>query len=122
MSHTLSKACRIGYSPGMELISPQTIEDVSTDEQLEPPYHLILLDDDSHTYQYVILMLGAVFGYGPEKGLAMACMVDANGQAILLTGSKDVATDKQRAIHEFGADPLMENCVGSMSAVVEAAD
>lgn len=111
-----------GYSRGMDSASPQVIEDTSTEEELEPPYHVILLDDDSHTYQYVILMLGAVFGYGPEKGFAMACMVDNEGRAIVLTSSKEQATDKQRAIHEFGADPLMENCKGSMSAVVEAAD
>jgi ATP-dependent Clp protease adaptor protein ClpS len=106
----------------MESASPQIVEDTSTDEELEPPYHVILLDDDSHTYQYVILMLGAVFGYGPEKGFAMACMVDNDGRAIVLTSSKEQATDRQRAIHEFGADPLMENCAGSMSAIVEAAD
>ncbi len=49
-------------------------------------------------------------------------IVDNDGRAIVLTASKERAMDKQRAIHQFGADPLMENCLGSMSAVVEAAD
>ena len=105
----------------MDSASPQIIEETSTDEELAPPFHVVLLDDDSHTYQYVILMLGAVFGYGPEKGFAMACMVDNDGRAIVLTTSKETAMEKQDAIHDFGADPLMENCVGSMSAIVEAA-
>lgn len=121
MSDALSKGWPLRYSSVMDSAFPQITEDTSTDEALEPPFHLILLDDDSHTYQYVIMMLGAVFGYGPEKGFAMACMVDSYGQVIVLTTSKEQAMDKQRAIHEFGADPLMENCAGSMSAVVEAA-
>jgi len=33
-----------------------------------PPYNVILLDDDDHSYEYVILMLKKVFGYPIEKG------------------------------------------------------
>ncbi|MFN0148278.1 MAG: ATP-dependent Clp protease adaptor ClpS [Dehalococcoidia bacterium] len=101
-------------SPGTRIIE-------ETDERLEPPFHLILLDDDHHTYQYVILMLGKVFGYGPEKAFAMACAVDSQGQAILMTGSHDEAERKQNQVHSFGADPLMPQSMGSMSAVIEPA-
>jgi ATP-dependent Clp protease adaptor protein ClpS len=101
-------------SPGTRIIE-------KTDEQIEPPYHLILLDDDYHTYQYVILMLGKIFGYGPEKAFAMACAVDAQGQAILMTASHAEAERKQEQVHSFGADPLMPESKGSMSAVIEPA-
>ena len=87
----------------------------------EPPYHLILLDDDSHTYQYVIKMLGAIFGYGPEKSYAIACVVDSQGEAIIFTGSYDEALLKQEKVHAYGADPLMRESAGSMSAVIEPA-
>lgn len=92
-----------------------------TDSALEPPYHLILLDDQHHTYQYVILMLGDLFGYPVEKAFAIACVVDSQGQAILMTGSKDEVSRKQDQIHAYGADPWMEHCQGSMSAVIEPA-
>ena len=103
------------------LTLPGTREKTSTGETFEPLYHLILLDDDSHTYQYVIAMLAAIFGYSVEKGYAIACIVDSEGQAILMTGSKDEVTLKQEQVHAFGPDPLMPNCKGSMSAVVEPA-
>ena len=103
-----------GTRPGIEITG-------DTDEQLDPPFHLILLDDDEHTYQYVIHMLGEVFGYSKEKGFAIACMVDANGQAILLTGGHDEVERKQHQVHSFGADPLMAVSKGSMSAVIEPA-
>lgn len=101
------------------LPSPGTrvIEDTSTD--YEPLYHLILLDDDDHTYEYVILMLGQVFSYSREKAFAIACVVDSQGCATVMTGSKDEMTLKQEAIHAFGADPMLTRCKGSMSAVVE---
>jgi ATP-dependent Clp protease adaptor protein ClpS len=101
-------------SPGTRVL-----EDVDTDANLEPPYHLILLDDQHHTYQYVIRMLADLFGYGPEKGFSIACVVDSQGQAIVLTAGKEEVTRKQEQIHAYGADPLMEVSAGSMSAIIE---
>ncbi len=88
---------------------------------MEPPYHLILLDDNEHTYQYVVHMLGSIFGYNHQKAFAMACVVDAQGQAILMTASHDEVQLKQEAVHAFGADPLMPECKGSMTAIIEPA-
>lgn len=101
-------------SPGTKILE-------DTDEQIEPPYHLILLDDDYHTYQYVVEMLNAIFGYSRDKGFAIACMVDSEGKAIVLTGPKGDCELKQQLIHSYGADPRMETSVGSMSAVLEPA-
>tara|TARA_Y100000590_G_scaffold303009_1_gene341640 strand:+ start:158 stop:481 length:324 start_codon:yes stop_codon:yes gene_type:complete len=100
---------------------PAIVEQPDTEEELERPYHLILLDDDSHTYQYVIRMLGAIFGYSREKALGIASVVDSQGQAILMTGPKDECLLKQEQIHAYGPDPLMEISQGSMSAVIEPA-
>jgi len=100
--------------------STRILED--TDQQLEKPCQLILLDDDHHTYQYVIAMLAAVFGYSTEKGFAIACVVDSQGQAILMTGSRDEVELKQQLVHAFGPDPLMEQSAGSMTAIIEQLD
>ena len=35
----------------------------------QPPYNVVLLDDDDHTYEYVIQMLGKLFRPGLEKAL-----------------------------------------------------
>ncbi|MCC6385884.1 MAG: ATP-dependent Clp protease adaptor ClpS [Dehalococcoidia bacterium] len=97
----------------------EILEDTSTN--LDPPFHLVLLDDDDHTYNYVIRMLGAVFGYSKDKSFAIACMVDSEGRAIVMTGSKDEVERKQNQIHSFGADPQMAQSKGSMSAIIEPA-
>lgn len=85
-------------------------------------YHVILLDDDEHSYAYVIVMLGDLFGYSREKAFQMAEEVDTTGRVIVWTGSREVAELKQEQIHAYPADPLIAHCQGAMTAVLEAAD
>ena len=67
-------------------------------------------------------MLGSVFGYAPEKGFAIACVVDQDGRAILMTAGLEEVKLKQDQIHAYGADPAMPQSKGSMSAVIEPAN
>lgn len=86
-----------------------------------PPYNVILLNDDDHSYDYVVLMLNKIFGHPPEKGLKMALEVDKTGRVVVATENLEVAELKRDQIHDFGPDPLIPRCKGSMSAVVEPA-
>lgn len=86
-----------------------------------PPYNVVLLDDNDHSYEYVIRMLGAVFGHPPEKAYEMAREVDATGQVIVATTNLEQAELKREQIQSFGPDPLIPRCKGSMSAEVEPA-
>src|SRR4051794_19687489 len=88
----------------------------------QPPYNVVLLNDDDHTYEYVITMLQQLFGYPREKGYQLAREVDTTGRVIVLTTTKEHAELKRDQIHAFGADPLSSRkCDGSMSAVIEPA-
>jgi ATP-dependent Clp protease adaptor protein ClpS len=88
----------------------------------QPPYNVVLLDDDYHTFEYVITMLQQLFGYPREKGYQMALEVHTTGRVIVLTTTKEHAELKRDQIHAFGPDPLASReCLGSMSAVIEPA-
>src|SRR6516165_1939964 len=88
----------------------------------QPPYNVVLLDDDDHTFDYVIAMLQQLFGYPREKGYQMALEVHTTGRVIVLTTSKEHAELKRDQIHAFGPDPYSSReCKGSMSAVIEPA-
>src|SRR5436190_16657532 len=88
----------------------------------QPPYNVVLLDDDDHTFQYVITMLQQLFGYPHEKGYQMALEVHTNGRCIVLTTTREHAELKRDQIHAFGPDPWSsKDCKGSMSAVIEPA-
>jgi ATP-dependent Clp protease adaptor protein ClpS len=95
-----------------------------TDEKLryQPPYHVILLNDDDHSYEYVIFMLKELFGHPLEKGFELAKQVDKEGRAIVLTTTREHAELKQDQIHAYGPDPTIERCKGSMSAMIEPAE
>ena len=86
-----------------------------------PPYNVILLDDDDHSYEYVILMLKKVFGYPIEKGFEMAQEVDSTGRVVVATTNLEQAELKRDQIQAFGPDPLIPRCRGSMSATIEPA-
>ena len=86
-----------------------------------PPYNVVLLNDDDHSYDYVVLMLNKIFGHPPEKGFKMALEVDKTGRVVVATENLEVAELKRDQIHAFGPDPLIPRCKGSMSATVEPA-
>jgi len=86
-----------------------------------PPYNVVLLDDDDHSYDYVILMLKKIFGHSLQKAYEMAAKVDAAGRVIVMTTNMELAELKRDQIQAFGPDPLIPRCKGSMSATVEPA-
>ena len=90
--------------------------------ELAPRWHVVLLDDDEHTYAYVIEMLGAVFGHSRATAYGMAEEVDKTGRVIVWTGAREVAEFKQERIHAYGADARIPASRGAMSAVLEPAD
>jgi ATP-dependent Clp protease adaptor protein ClpS len=100
------------------------LPEVEQEEQTkrQPPYHVILLNDDDHTFDYVIRMLKQLFGYPDEKGYLMAYEVHTKGRVIVCTTSLERAELKRDQIHAFGPDPLLARCKGSMSAMIEAAE
>ncbi len=85
----------------------------------QPPYNVILLDDDDHSFEYVIHMLKVLFGHPPEKGYRMALEVDTTGRVIVATTHLEQAELKRDQIQTFGPDPLIPRCKGSMSAIIE---
>ena len=105
----------------MPVILPERTELIEPEAALEPLLHLILLNDNDHSYAYVVELLGHVLGYGREKAFALACVVDSQGRAIVETAGREQVTRHQRRIHSYGADPRIPHCKGSMSAIVEPA-
>jgi len=90
-------------------------------EQQVPLYNVVLLDDDDHTYEYVIEMLGKLFAYSPSDAWNHAVEVDSTGRTVVLTCELPQAEFGRDQIHAYGADWRMERSKGSMSAIVEPA-
>lgn len=100
---------------------PVPVVDPKSKPRLQPRYHVILLDDEDHTYDYVIEMLTKLFGHPVEKALKMAEEVDATGRVIVDTTTFERAELKRDQIHGYGADFRIQRCKGSMQAAIEPA-
>lgn len=85
----------------------------------QPRYHVILWNDDDHTYDYVVEMMQKLFGHPLERGFQIATQVDKLGKSTVLTTTREHAELKRDQIHAFGKDKRLSRCKGSMSATIE---
>ncbi len=107
-----------GGKPGTQVLPAPTLPK----EKKAPLYHVILHNDETHTYNYVIAMLVQLFGKDPERAFQHAREVDTTGVTIVDTTTLERAELKRDQIRAYGRDPLLETSTGSMSASIEPAD
>jgi ATP-dependent Clp protease adaptor protein ClpS len=100
-------------------VSPQT--EVVERDQLAPLYRVVLLDDNDHTYDYVIEMLQKVFIFTLEQAYRHAEEVDRCGRTVLITCELREAEYARDQIHSYGPAWRLPRSKGPMSAVVEPA-
>ncbi|MGO9109576.1 MAG: ATP-dependent Clp protease adaptor ClpS [Thermoguttaceae bacterium] len=70
----------------------------------QPPYAVVLLNDDEHTFQYVIETLSKVFGYPLEKCFALTEQVHRQGRGVVWSGARELAELKRDQIRSAGPD------------------
>src|SRR5258708_14392221 len=88
------------------------------DDERVPLYNVVLLDDDEHSYEYVIEMLQKLFAMSAEQGFQHAREVDTTGRTIVMTCELPEAEFGKEQIHASGSDPRIQHPTGSMSAIV----
>lgn len=100
-------------------ISPDT--EIVEKERLVPLYRVVLLDDNDHTYDYVVEMLQKIFVFSLEEAYRHAEEVDRAGRTVLITCELPQAEFARDQIQSYGPDVRLPRSQGSMSAVVEPA-
>jgi ATP-dependent Clp protease adaptor protein ClpS len=64
-------------------VTPDVMEERR--EKFVPLYHVVLLDDDDHTYDYVVEMLQQLFMLSEAQAFRHAVEVDTNGRTVVIT-------------------------------------
>ena len=100
--------------------TPPQLEKETT-SSLTPLYSVVLLDDDEHTYEYVVDMLQKLFLASRDDAYRHAVEVDTMGRTVVITCELAEAEFGRDQIHAFGPDWRMPNCKGPMKAIVEPA-
>lgn len=100
----------------------KNISELKESLRIARQYNVVLLDDNDHTYDYVIEMLMKIFGHGRTRAFEMACTVDLMGRVVVFSSTKKVAQEKQNQILSYGPDWRLSRSNGSMKAVIEPAE
>jgi len=101
------------------ILEPTIAEGTSTKK--EKLYHVIILNDEEHTIDYVVEMLQAVVRLSAAAALACTMEADSSGSSIVYTCGLEEAESKRDLIHAYGPDWRMPNSRGSVAALVEPA-
>lgn len=70
----------------------------------QPLYNVIVLNDDLHTFDYVIDALCRICGHSKDEAYRLAVEIDGKGLAAVWTGAMEVAELKRDQIIGFGID------------------
>ncbi len=105
----------------MSTAAPTPSLESSEIEELTPLWNVVLLDDDEHTYDYVIEMLVRLFFKTVDEAYKHAVEVDTVSRTIVMTCDRPAAEFARDQIHGYGPDWRMPKCKGSMSSVLEPA-
>jgi ATP-dependent Clp protease adaptor protein ClpS len=104
---------------GQTITTPRI--EISGEVARTPLYRVVLLDDDDHTYDYVIEMLQKIFIFTSEQALSHAQEVDSMGRTVLITCELPQAEFARDQVQSYGRDWRLPRSKGSMSAIVEPA-
>ena len=100
----------------------EPLQELERKVDVMPRWNVVLLNDDDHTYEYVVEMLVRLFGHSIQRAFAMAVEVDTEGRVIVDTTTRERAELKQEQIHAYGRDHRLSRSTGSMSALIEPTD
>ena len=90
-------------------------------KELEKLYHVIILNDDEHSFDYVIEMLQSIFHFSYATALHHTIEADTTGHSIVWTCGLSEAEKKRDQIHAYGPDWRMPRSRGSVTALIEPA-
>jgi ATP-dependent Clp protease adaptor protein ClpS len=87
-----------------------------------PKYHVVLWNDDDHSYEYVIEMMIKLFSHSAAQAYEIAWQVDKVGKAVTCTVHKELAELRCEQIKTYGPDVYVKSARQvSMRATIEEA-
>src|SRR6266567_8997952 len=98
---------------GKSAVSSET--EILNRGDLTPLYRVVLLDDNDHTYDYVIEMLQKIFIFTVDQAYRHAEEVDRAGRTVLITCELREAEYARDQILVYGPDWRLPRSKGSMS-------
>ncbi len=93
----------------------------ATQSRQLPPYNVIILNDEEHTFEYVIELLTKLFAHPLSAAETLTWKIHTSGRAIVYTTHKEKAELKRDQVLSYGPDPRMSVSKGPLSCYIEPA-
>jgi ATP-dependent Clp protease adaptor protein ClpS len=101
--------------------TPKSSTDPKTQTRRQPPYHVVILNDEEHTFEYVIELLTKLFGHPRATAEELTLRIHQTGRAIVLTTHREKAELKREQVLAYGPDPRMSISKGPLGCYIEPA-
>jgi ATP-dependent Clp protease adaptor protein ClpS len=98
--------------------APEAREETRTKRQ--PPYAVVLHNDDLNGFPFVIGVLRKVFHYGFPKAYWLTLKVHFRGRGVIWSGTLEVAELKAEQVRACGPDPAGKRGAQPLAVTVEA--
>jgi ATP-dependent Clp protease adaptor protein ClpS len=86
-----------------------------------PPYNVVILNDEEHTFEYVIELLIRLFAHTVPRAKELTWEIHSRGRAIVYTTHKEKAELKRDQVLAYGADPRSMHSKGPLRCYIEPA-
>jgi ATP-dependent Clp protease adaptor protein ClpS len=98
----------------------EPVEETRTRRQ--PPYNVILLNDDHHSMEFVVDVLCKVIHCPVERAIQLMMEAHTSGQAVVWSGAREVAELKAEQVLSFHETRERDGAkLGPLGCVVEPA-
>ena len=101
------------------VVEPEVTEETKTRRM--PPYNVVVLNDEDHTFEYVIEMLVKLFAHTLPRAKELTWEIHSRGRAIVYTTHKEKAELKRDQVLAYGADPRLSRSKNSLRCYIEPA-
>ncbi len=88
-------------------------------DTVAPQFHLVLLNDDTHSFQYVITLLRSGFGLSVHEAFALTRVIDTSGRGVACTGTRREVDLMRDWILAYGPDPALPASTGPLQVLIE---
>ncbi|MHC5536806.1 ATP-dependent Clp protease adaptor ClpS [Singulisphaera rosea] len=101
--------------------APKSETNPDTRTRRQPPYNVIILNDEEHSFPYVIEMLVKLFGHPLTTAQELTSRIDRTGRAIVYTTHREKAELKRDQVLAYGPDLSMSISKGPLGCYIEPA-
>jgi ATP-dependent Clp protease adaptor protein ClpS len=103
------------------LSRPKSSAQSSTSSRTLPPYNVIVMNDEEHTFEYVIELLTKLFAYPLSTAESLTWKIHHSGRAVVYTTHKEKAELKRDQVLSYGPDARMSTSKGPLNCYIEPA-